>query len=78
MHRKWIREDDRLTREFRFGNFNEAIIFVNRVAGAAEKTKHHPFIQIDYNTVKLVLWTHNVGKVTAKDLNLAEAIDELI
>ena len=78
MNKKWIQEDDRLTREFKFGNFHEAMIFVNKGAEASEESKHHPLIEIDYNEVKLVLWTHSAGKVTAKDLNLAEKIDELI
>ena len=78
MNKKWIRDDDKLTREFKFGNFHEAILFVNKVAEASEESKHHPLIEIDYNKVKLVLWTHSSGKVTVKDINLAEKFDELI
>lgn len=77
MHRRWIREDDRLTREFTFGNFTQAMIFVNKIADAAEESNHHPLITIDYNKVTVVLWTHSAKKVTAKDLNLAEKIDEI-
>ena len=77
MNRKWLHTEDRLVREFKFGNFHEAMLFVNKVAEAADESNHHPHIEIDYNKVKLVLWTHREGKVTGKDLNLAEKIDEL-
>ncbi len=73
-----MQEDNKLVREFKFGNFIEAMMFVDKVAEAAEESNHHPIIEINYNIVKLTIWTHSARKVTGKDLNLAEKIDELI
>ena len=78
MNRKWIEKDEKLFREFKFGNFVEAMIFVNKVAKAAEESNHHPDIEINYNVVKLFIFTHSARKITGKDFNLAEKIDEII
>ena len=63
MNRKWIQEDNKLVREFKFGNFIEAMMFVNKVAKASEESNHHPIIEINYNIVKLTIWTHSARKV---------------
>ena len=48
---------------------------MNRVGGLAEAAGHHPDIDIRYNTVTLALTTHDAGGLTAKDFELARAID---
>ena len=59
----------------RFRDFREALAFVNRVGGLAEAAGHHPDIDIRYNTVTLALTTHDAGGLSAKDFDLARAID---
>jgi 4a-hydroxytetrahydrobiopterin dehydratase len=51
--------------------------FVTRVALAAEKSDHHPDIDIRWNKVTLTLSTHSEGGVTPKDLDLADGCDGL-
>ena len=51
--------------------------FVNRVAGLAESADHHPDIDIRYSKVTLTLSSHDSGGVTAKDIALARAIDQV-
>ena len=41
----------------------------------AEGAGHHPDIDIRYNAVTLALTTHSAGGLTAKDFELARAID---
>ncbi len=60
-----------LEREFRFGDFAEAIAFVNRVADLAEAENHHPDIAIHWNTVVLRFWTHSQNAITDRDRELA-------
>ncbi|MBI4869984.1 MAG: 4a-hydroxytetrahydrobiopterin dehydratase [Candidatus Riflebacteria bacterium] len=67
----------RLARTFIFGDFVEAMKFVNRVAGVAEQQGHHPDIEIHYNRVKLNLWTHKINGLHANDFILAAHIDRL-
>ena len=74
----WQETDNQLVREFTFKNFSEAFAFMNRVALIAEKMDHHPWWSNVYNQVTIKLSTHDAGNVvTAKDHQLAEAIDKL-
>lgn len=75
----WKEENNSLTREFKFKDFQEAFAFMTRVALIAEKMDHHPNWSNVYNTVSIKLSTHDAGnKVTDLDRKLANAIDELI
>lgn len=71
----WERDDDEIEKEYRFAGFDEAMAFVNAVAGLAREADHHPEIEISYDRVKLSLSTHSEGGVTEKDLALAAEID---
>lgn len=75
----WKEENNRLVNTFTFRDFSEAFAFMTRVALVAEKMDHHPTWTNTWNTVKVELSTHDAGnKVTAKDHQLAAAIDKLI
>ena len=67
----WSEVDGALERTFVFGNFAEALAFVNRVGELAEAENHHPDIRIDYSRVTLRWWTHTAGGVTDRDRDLA-------
>lgn len=74
----WQEQDNQLTREFQFADFNEAFAFMTRVALIAEKMNHHPWWSNVYNQVTIKLSTHDAGNVvTDKDRKLAAAIDKL-
>ncbi|WP_440999346.1 4a-hydroxytetrahydrobiopterin dehydratase [Fodinibius sp. SL11] len=74
----WSHENDKLTKEFGFDNFRDAITFINRIAFEAEEQVHHPEIFNVYNTVDISLSTHDAGgKVTEKDIKLAKIIESL-
>jgi 4a-hydroxytetrahydrobiopterin dehydratase len=71
-------EGPELMRLFHFADFRAAMRFVNQVADAAEEAGHHPDIDIRYNKVRLGLVTHDAGGLTAKDFDLAAAVDKLV
>ena len=72
----WREEDAAIVRNFEFGNFADALAFVNRVGEAAEDANHHPDILIHgWNKVRLTLSTHSEGKVTDADHRMADRID---
>ncbi len=73
----WERSGDEITREYRLGNFKEAVAFVVRLSYEAEAANHHPDLDIRYNRLKVQLSTHSEGGVTTKDLELAGAIDRV-
>ena len=64
-------------RTFVFKDFNEAFGFMARVALIAEKEDHHPEWFNVYNKVEVTLSTHDAGGVTARDVKLATAMDQL-
>jgi len=75
----WTEENNKLTKDFEFGDFVEAFGFLTRVAIEAEKAQHHPEIQNVYNKVTISLTTHDEGdQVTDKDRKLASKIDSLL
>ena len=73
----WVREGDHLVLERRFETFADAISFVDRVAVLADAADHHPDIEVHYTAVRLVLWTHTAGGLTARDLDLAAGVAEI-
>jgi 4a-hydroxytetrahydrobiopterin dehydratase len=73
----WISTDFAIHRSYEFLSFRAAMTFVNQVADIAEQNNHHPDIEIRFREVALSLWTHTVGGVTKRDLDLARAISEL-
>jgi len=74
----WSEVDGALEREFKFGDFVEAMAFVNRVAELAEDENHHPDVEIHYNRVILRWWTHTAGGVTDRDRELAARSSTLL
>ncbi len=68
---------DAISRKFTFRDFNEAFGFMARAALIAEKLDHHPEWFNVYNKVEVTLATHDAGGVTARDLELAEAMNRL-
>jgi 4a-hydroxytetrahydrobiopterin dehydratase len=72
----WKRDHDSIVRVFQFGNFVEAMEFVNKIAAAAETANHHPDITINYNRVTLALVSHDSGGVTQRDIRMAGTINQ--
>lgn len=71
----WARAEPAITRTYRLDGFAGAIAFVVRLSYAAEAANHHPDLDIRYDKVTVTLSTHSEGGVTAKDLDLARAIE---
>lgn len=72
----WREENAQLEKEFTFADFASALKFVNKVGELAEAAQHHPDIQLSWGKVGITLSTHDEGKVTDKDRNLAKQIDK--
>ncbi len=68
---------DAIARTFTFADFSEAFAFMTRVALVAEKMNHHPEWSNVYKTVAVTLSTHEAGGLTARDVELAKAIDRI-
>ncbi len=73
----WTTDGTTLFFERTFGDFVEAIAFVNQLVEPAEVLGHHPDIIVNYNRVSLSLTTHDAGGLTELDFQLAEQISAL-
>jgi len=73
----WTREQKMIVRRFEFTDFSDAMVFVNKVAEAAEEANHHPNFYISWNKVRLELTSHDSGGITQRDLRMARRIDSI-
>jgi 4a-hydroxytetrahydrobiopterin dehydratase len=70
-------EGKKLTKSFRFGNFVEAVDFVNKITPVAEAEGHHPDLVVRWGEVRVELWTHAVGGLSENDFIMAAKIDQV-
>ena len=75
---QWTVDQQSISRELVFRDFNEAFGFLSRVALLAESRNHHPNWSNVYNRVSITLSTHDLGGLSDLDIALAAAIDHLL
>lgn len=76
--KNWNLVGKKISADFKFKDFKEAMVFINKVGDLAEAEGHHPDIYVSYNKVRLELWTHAIGGLSENDFILASKIDEII
>ena len=74
---EWTIENGKLAKSFKFKNFQQAFGFMTMCALYAEKKDHHPEWSNVYNKVDVLLVTHDVAGLSAKDFDLAKKMDAL-
>ena len=67
----------KIKNEYKFKDFKEAMLFVNKVADLAEDEGHHPDIHVSWNKVRLELFTHAIHGLSENDFILAAKIEGL-
>lgn len=75
---EWSVKNDKLHKEFKFDNFNQAFGFMTRAAMEIEKMNHHPEWFNVYNRITVELTTHDAGGITKNDVNLARILNTLV
>ncbi len=73
----WSVKEEKLHKDFEFGDFNEAFGFMTRAAMHIEKMNHHPEWFNVYNKLTVDLTTHDAGGITENDINLAKFLNSL-
>jgi 4a-hydroxytetrahydrobiopterin dehydratase len=68
----------RLTREYSFKDFEQAMAFSNRVGEIAESAGHHPAILTEWGKVTVTWWSHKIRGLHKNDLIMAARTDELL
>ena len=72
---RWELVDGKLHRRFRFENFIDAFGFMTQLALVAERINHHPEWTNVYNSVSILLSTHDVNGISNLDCDFARAAD---
>ena len=73
----WRKLAQALHARFLTGDFVTGIGFLTAVTEAAEQANHHPDVTLTYPYVDLRLVSHDVGRLTQRDLDLARRISEI-
>lgn len=73
----WKVSQGKLHREYKFADFVHAFGFMASAAVQAEALAHHPEWSNVWNRVTVDLTTHDAGGITAKDFELAAAMEAI-
>ena len=72
----WRRLFETLRTRYVTKSFATGLELVNRIGALAEEANHHPDVDLRYPTVAVTLWSHDVGGVTSRDVDLARRISD--
>ncbi len=67
-----------IEKTFLFDNYDETMAFVNSVAFIAKRQDHHPELLVTYNRCVVRFNTHDVGGISATDIDCAALVDALL
>lgn len=67
----------KISKEFTFKNFAEALSFANKVGAIAEEENHHPDLTVKWGKVGVELATHSIGGLSVNDFILAAKVDRI-
>lgn len=71
----WSGDAQKISKCYKFPSFGAALAFMNEVGRYCERVDHHPEWKNIYNKIWVDLATHDAGRVTDKDLQLAAQMD---
>ena len=74
----WKLEDRWIRRTYKTSGWKGTLMVINTVGHLAEAAWHHPDITASYAWVEVRLITHTAKGITAKDLELAKKIEEVV
>ena len=77
LHGWKVEDGKKIDKSYRFGNFVEAVAFVDAIVPVAEAEGHHPDLFVKWGEVRVYLWTHAAGGLTENDFVMAAKIDQL-
>lgn len=73
----WTLQNEKLSKQYKFPDFQCAFGFMAMCALYCEKADHHPEWSNVYNRVNVQLTTHDAGGISPKDFALAQHMDEV-
>jgi 4a-hydroxytetrahydrobiopterin dehydratase len=64
-----------LSKVFKFKNFEESLVFINKLSQIAEAEGHHPDLKFGWGYAEVNILTHAINGVSLSDFILASKID---
>jgi len=74
----WTEQDNALHLILKTKDFAQALAIVNRIGAAAETANHHPDLEFGWGYLRIHLTSHDQGRVTERDRELAAQIDGIL
>ena len=65
-----------ISKSYKFNDFKDAFLWMTYISEEAERLDHHPEWKNVYNTVEIILTTHDVSGLSNKDFLLANFMDK--
>jgi pterin-4a-carbinolamine dehydratase len=69
--------NNKLVKTFRFNNYDDIVLFANKVMEVAILQNHHPEINIHYSFVKVSITDYENGAVSEKCHGFTIAVDQI-
>ena len=73
----WTEINNKLEKTFKFDNYNEVVLFSNKVMQIAINQDHHPEIHVHYNFIKVRITDYEQGTVSEKCQRFVSAVNKI-
>ena len=73
----WTEINNKLEKTFKFNNYDEVVLFSNKVIQIAINQDHHPEINVHYNFVKVRITDYEKGAVSKKCHRFINAVNHI-
>ena len=62
---------------FKFSDYEQSLVFTNKVATLADEEDHHPKITLEWGKVRVIWWSHKIQGLHQNDFICAAKTDRL-
>ena len=73
----WTEVNNKAEKTFKFDNYDEVVLFSNKVMQVAIDQDHHPEIHVHYNFVKVRITDYEQGTVSEKCHRFITAVNQI-
>lgn len=77
-NKSWYLHDNALNVDLTFLNFLELSKFITFLNELSINEDHHPEVLYGYKNCKITYFTHDLDKITEKDIKCAESIEKYL
>ena len=72
-----VNEGKSIQKRFKFKNFDQTMIFIQKLASVAIEQDHHPDVSFGYNYCSVLFMTHVISNLSENDFICAAKLDEV-